>query len=1031
MTHSGIKPCAQACGFDLLHEEPLQEIAGTAYVFSHAASGARLLYLANDDNNKGFSITFKTPASDDTGVFHILEHSVLCGSRKFPVKEPFVNLLKSSMQTFLNAMTFPDKTMYPVASTNERDLLNLADVYLDAVFHPNIYENPRIFEQEGWHYELEGRCDGGKDCEDAGSLAYNGVVYNEMKGALSDPDSVLYDTLSAALFPDTTYRFESGGTPEGIPTLTYAQFLETHARHYHPSNSYIVLYGNMDPQPFLAQADECLRGAMEGLGCAQAGCTRASAPAAPNPMEMQEPVVAEGVRRTMATAPENSCAALGFVAGRADERERMVAASVLLDAIMGSNEAPMKRALLDADVADDCDGFLADSVLQPFVAITARGLHGDDAADRLRDTVADTAASLADGGLDMRLVEAALSHAEFVMREGNFGYADGVVASMAAMNGWLYDDDPAAAVAYLRYEDAFASLREKLAGDYFRRLVAELFVESGHRAQVQVVPVDCDEEAAEHARLATLEAAMTPDELAAIAAEAAALQQAQTAPDDPADLAKLPRLARTDVGEAPALPACRSERLGPMEVLRHDVDTRGIVYATRYFDLGCVAADELPYATVLAMTLGKLDTARHTAAEIDTIVQGSLGSLDFACEMFDVLDAGDDAGMRPAEEGTCGGDAHALARKRGWRATFTVGTSALSENADVAAGLANEVLTQTDFGDTGKLLDVLVQRKVAMEQRFAMAGNSVAAARAASYAFPSAALRERAGGIDFYVFLKRLIDDFDAQADLLAAKLAELAGRLFKDEGCLLSFAGAEDAFRRYAQLVPIAPDVLDGAAAATRHASGASADAAHALVAPSPVDRREAFAVPTDVTYSALVSDRLTAPGAGLLTGSWMVASKVLSYDYLWNEVRVVGGAYGVGFSTSRAGASSFFSYRDPRVAETLERFRASSAWLAAFDPSEEEFEGYVVSCAASFDKPLKPRDLVRRQAAMHLARYGVDEFLRRRQEVLDARIDDVRALAGALGEMCARGRVCVVGNRDIIEQAATGLNVVDLLAM
>lgn len=972
MPNANVKPCAEACGFELLHQQDVREIEGWAYVFAHTKSGARLLYLANDDNNKGFSITFKTPAANDTGVFHILEHSVLCGSERFPVKEPFVNLLKSSMQTFLNAMTFPDKTMYPVASTNERDLLNLMDVYLDAVFHPNIYRNPRIFEQEGWHFELDG---------ENGDLIYNGVVYNEMKGALSDPESVLYDALSAALFPDTTYRFESGGTPEAIPTLTYEEFLEAHTKHYHPSNSYVILYGNMDPEPFLKQVDEYLTGALGGTP-------------APNAIGRQSPVVAEGIKKSMVTAPENSCAALGFVAGEANQRERMLALSILVDAIMGSNEAPLKRALLDADIADDCDGFLSDSLMQPFVAITARGLHDDDAANKLRDTVAQAAADLAHGGLDMQLVEAALSHAEFVLREGNFGYADGVMLSMMAMNGWLYDDAPEASLEYIRYEDVLASLREKLAGEYFSQLLADVFVDSDHRAQVQVVPVAGDEEAEELAKLKKLERSMTSEELESIAAEAKALQDAQAAPDAPEDLAKLPKLSRADVGAPPEEPACTASKLGDIAVLRHEVETHGIVYATRFFDMGNVAFDELPYAGILAIVLGKLDTAAHTAAEIDTIVQGKLGSLDFSCDVYDMFD--DD--------------------ERTWAAKFAVGASALEGNADVAAILANEILTSTDFGDTGKILDILVQRKVAMEQRFAMAGNSVAAARAASYIFPAAVLRQSMGGVDFYGFIKQLIEDFDARAKDLTSKLQELCKRLFNDSSSLLSFAGSEDAYQRYVELAPLGnSNVADD----------------RSLSAPMPTNKREALVVPTDVTYSALVSDRFSLDQQARLSGSWMVASKVLSYDYLWNEVRVMGGAYGVSFSSARAGASSFSSYRDPHVSETLERFRCSSQWLSVFNPLPDEFEGYVVSTAASFDKPLKPRDLIRRQCSMYLTNNTRDEFLRIRQEVLDASIDDVKALAPALKELCESGCVCVVGNKDIIEQANSGLSVIDLLAI
>lgn len=1003
MANSEIEPCAKACGFDLLHSETLSEIGGEAYVFAHKATGARLLYLANDDNNKGFSITFKTPASDDTGVFHILEHSVLCGSRKFPVKEPFVNLLKSSMQTFLNAMTFPDKTMYPVASTNERDLLNLADVYMDAVFHPNIYFNRRIFEQEGWHYELD----------DAGGLVFNGVVYNEMKGALSDPESVLYDTLSASLFPDTTYRFESGGTPEGISTLTYEDFLATHARHYHPSNSYIVLYGNMDPAPFLKQIDGYLAGAMEGPAA------DASAAPRPNPMDAQRPVVAEGVRRKMPTASENSCAALGFVVGHAREHERMIAMSVLLDALMGSNEAPLKRALLDAGVADDCDGFLADSMLQPFVAITARGLHGEDAADRLRDTVAETAGKLAGGALDMQLVEAALSHAEFVMREGNFGYADGVAYSMSSMSGWLYDDDPAAAVAYIRYEDAFASLREKLSGGYFADLLREVFLESDHHAQVEVVPVDADCDADELARLKGMQGSMSDEQLAGIAEEARALHEAQTAPDDPADLAKLPRLSRADVGEAPPVPGCSVGRLGSMEFLRHEVDTHGIAYATRFFDLSRASFDELPYAAVLAMALGKLNTEKHTASQIDTLVQSKLGTLSFACEVFDVVGPSGALGeSAPAVASPDGSSRSGPCPERSVAAKFSASASALSDNADAAAWLVNEILTQTDFRDSDRLLDILVQRKVAMEQRFAMSGNTVAAARAASYILPSAVLRQSIGGIDFYVFLKRLIEDFDERAEPLAEKLSDLAARLFSDDGCMLSFAGEDEAFERYAK------------EASLGRFAPASASAPR-LVAPDPVDRREAFVVPADITYSALVSDRFAIGGHSRFSGSWMIASKALSYGYLWNEVRVVGGAYGVSFGASRTGVSSFSSYRDPHVAETLDRFRGASEWLSGFDPAEDEFEGYVVSTAASFDKPLKPRDLVRRQCGMHISGYSREEFLRYRQEVLDVSVQDVRDLAPAVGRLCESGSVCVVGNKDIIGQSGVDLDKIDLLAL
>ena len=491
---TNVKDIAARHGFAWQRTEDLPEIEGAAHLLAHEASGARLMYLQNDDANKAFSITFKTPAADDTGVFHILEHSVLCGSEKFPVKEPFVNLLKTSMQTFLNAMTFPDKTMYPVASTNERDLLNLMDVYLDAVFHPNIYRREAIFQQEGWHWELEGEGD-------ERELVYNGVVYNEMKGALSEPDSVLYDALSAALFPDTTYRFESGGTPAAIPTLTYEGFLDNHRRHYRPDNSYIILYGDLDLDRFLAFIDE---GYLAPLAAEERG------PLMVNPLGLQAPVVAAPVSVTMDTAPENACAAVGSVIGRAADRERVIAADILLDAIAGSNEAPLKRALLDAAIADDVAAYVADSVAQPFAVVSLRGAR-PEAAARLEEIVRAEAGRLAAGALDRDLVRAALSHAEFVMRERNFGYADGVALAMTALGGWLYsDDDPA---AYLRFNDAFASLAVKVDEGYFEGLLRELFCESAHWARVEVVPGDegADERAFEAARARA--AALSPDEI--------------------------------------------------------------------------------------------------------------------------------------------------------------------------------------------------------------------------------------------------------------------------------------------------------------------------------------------------------------------------------------------------------------------------------------------------------------------------------------------------------------------------------------
>ena len=968
-----LEQAAASHGFTAVKSEPVSEVEGTVHLMHHTASGARLMFIENDDANKAFSITFKTPAADDTGVFHILEHSVLCGSEKFPVKEPFVNLLKTSMQTFLNAMTFPDKTMYPVASTNEQDLVNLMDVYLDAVFHPDIYRRPVIFQQEGWHRELEGE---GEDAR----LVVNGVVYNEMKGALSEPDSVLYDGLSAALFPDTTYRFESGGTPAAIPTLTYEGFLENHRRHYRPDNAYIILYGNLDADRFLGFLDERY---LAPLAAKERG------PLDINPLGLQAPVAPAPVVVPMATAPENACAAVGFVIGRAAERERIVAADILMDAIMGANESPLKRALLDAGIADDAIGYVADSVAQPFAVVSLRGAR-PGAAEKLRAIVEAEARRLAEGGLDRELVRAALSHAEFVMRERNFGYPDGVVLAMSAMAGWLYaDDDPA---AYLRFEDVFASLREKVEEGYFEALLRELFLDNDHRACAEVVPTESDEAAEEAEAAGEREAAaeLTEDEAASIREAVRALREAQEAPDAPEALEKLPQLSRADIGEAPAEAMWEVGECGPWCLIRHHLPCRGIAYAYRYFAMDGLAFDELPYATVLACVLGKLDTARHTAAELDTLVQAHLGNLGFAVEVHE--DAEDRERIRPM---------------------FVMGSSALDEEVPWAARLAEEVLRETDFTDTERIRDILGQRRIAMEQAFASAGHSAAMARVASYYLPAGVVREALSGVGFYRFLKELLAHFDERAGELTAKLADLAARLFTDSGCTLSFGGSEEALDAYRE----ASAPFGGVAGA------------RVLTVPAPEDKHEAFVVASDVTYTACGWDRrLLGEPYG---GTWLLASRILSYDFLWTEVRVKGGAYGAGFQTTRSGSSRFYSYRDPRIDETVERFRTAGDWLAGvFSPTESEMDGYVVSTVASLDAPAKARELLRRQDGLYFSGATLADRARVREEVRAARTEDVRALAPSVDAIAGAGCVCAFGDGEVIRASGEDFNVVDLLA-
>lgn len=1017
-----VEAIAQKNGFELIESKGLSEIDGSAHVMRHSGTGARLLYLRNDDPDKSFSISFKTPAADDTGVFHILEHSVLCGSERFPVKEPFVNLLKSSMQTFLNAMTFPDKTMYPVASTNEQDLMNLMEVYLDAVFYPNIYTNPNIFAQEGWHLEFESSDDDASSMvsdgeEGKGKLVYNGVVFNEMKGALSDPDSVLFDLLCAALFPDTTYRFESGGTPESIPTLTYEAFIDDHKRHYRADNCYIVLYGDLDLGRFLEYIDtQYLTPFAQDPTYSMLPSVNESGQQPikmhPNPLDIQSPVVSRGSKKKMNTTPDNSCLAMGFVIGEAKDKERVMATDILMDAIAGSNVSPLKRALLDAGIADDISVQVVDSMAQPFVMIEAKGLK-EGAEDAFEPKIREEIGKLATGGLDIDLVEAALSHAEFIMREHNFGYPDGILYAMSALSGWLYDEEMP--LGYIEFEDVYTALRNKLGSGFFEGLLREIFIDSDHFALVEVEPVQDPLPDENAIRLEALSTTLDDREIEDIEGNIEELRNAQNAPDAPEDIAKLPKLEISDIGEAPNESEWEESTVDGRVVLVHHVDTRGIAYFFRYYDLGVLDFEELPYASILALVLGKLDTEQHTAEDLDTLIQSRLGSLNFSVEAYE---SGD--------------------RKRTFVPLFSVNTSALSENARYCSELGEEILYTSDFEQKDKIFNILMQTKIALEQKFAMAGNSVAANRAYSYYSKVGLVRESISGIDFYIFLKDLLANFDARFPSLSEKLIEVSKRLYEPRNYILSFGGSDKDLEEYKKHSNdgariddhVGVDLQEGRSTdyLTRERAIQPSDSGK-LSVPEPNARREAFIVPSDVTFSAMSTDMRDIDAR--FSGAWLVTSKVLTLDYLWNAVRVVGGAYGVGFSASRQGFALYTSYRDPHVDETIDRFKDSGKWLSKYDPTDDVFKGFIVSTASTFDKPLKPKSLIKRQDSMYFSNYSEAERLGFRQQVIDTKLEDVVGLCSKVDELNKSDHICCVGNREIIEKSNLDFDMIDLFAI
>ena len=1000
-------PGAQTHGFIVQSSEPLSEIDGFAHVMRHEKSGARLLFLQNEDANKAFSIAFKTPPADDTGVFHILEHSVLCGSEKFPVKEPFVDLLKTSMQTFLNALTFPDKTMYPVASTNEQDLINLIDVYMDAVLHPAIYGKRAIFEQEGWHYELEGAE--GEAIADAAAfegetvaengtpdkvaiekdasgerLRYNGVVFNEMKGALSDPDSVLYHAVNRALFPDTCYAFESGGHPRAIPQLTYESYLDTHARHYRLDNSYIVLYGNLDADRILGFLDENYLSVFESRS-----------EAAPNAIGVQEPRVALDETVRMETAPENAGVGLAYVVGQARDFERVLACDILLDALMGGNESPIKRAILDAGLGGDATAYLLDSQAQPVAMFQLRNAN-DGSAQPFMDLVESEVRRLVRDGIPRDVLEASLAQMSFDLRERDRGMADGVPLAMNALAGWLYDDDMP--TTYLRYEDALAHMRAGLEGRYFEDVLESLVCKSDHKALVELVPEKTEGDSEEAAELAAKLAQMDEVDKREIRDEMAALRVMQESPDAPEAVETLPRLRVSDIGPASPDPEMQVFAEGPIACLFHNVPTRKISYLYLYFGIDNLAWEDVPYLSVLGMLLSRLDTERHTAAELDVLMRLHLGSLRFFADAFV-----DDA------------DPSRISLK------MTVATSALSEELEQMARIPREIWETTKFDDSDKIRDILVQRRIAMEQSFANEGHVRAMNRLSSYEFKSGVLKEAMGGVDFYRFLCGLIDNFDERFDALQSRLRDVCSRVFTKRDVVASFTGSKADREIFFHM---AGDF--GLPGEARIFDGKPSTPAFGEKIPEPVMKREAFIVPSDVCYVAKGSD---VGALGAYAGEWQVLASALSFDYLWNEVRVKGGAYGVGFRRTPEGFGRFYSFRDPAVDPTLERFDAAGSWLASFDPSEEEMEGYIVSTVASHDAPAKPRQVARRQDAQFFCEKPAGYRERLRAEKLATAPEKLRACSTALDEVAQRGSICVFGGEDVVRASAGEFDVIELM--
>ena len=943
-------------GFRVLERRSLPEIGATMWRMEYVKNGAGLIWLDRPDDNKTFSIAFKTIPQDDTGVFHILEHSVLNGSEKYPLREPFVELLKSSMATFLNAMTFPDKTMYPVSSRNPQDFLNLIDVYMDAVLHPLSITDPHVFRQEGWHYELD---------SPEGELRCNGVVYNEMKGAYADADTVMMEQMDQLLFPSNCYGKSSGGDPEHIPELTYENYLASYRRFYHPSNAYICLDGAVDTDAVLGKLDGFLQD-YERID-----------PDADIPM--QPPVAPAEKTCLYEIGPEEdekdkAILAGGWVFGTFADMERNVAFSALARLLCGSNESPLTKPLLDAGLCQDVALEKLDGVQQLYAILQIK--NADPAKkDEIWALVESTLRALADGGLDKKRLHSILDRLEFAAREKDYGSMPrGLVYAISATEGWLYGGDPAMG---LQYDAVFASLRRKVDEGWFESFLRQALLDNPHRARLVMLPsktLGAEKARAEAERCAKIKAGWDRTQTEKVIADFAALRERQNEADTPEKLACLPVLSLADIPEKGMPVRQEIAAVEGVTLLHQPIETDGIVYLDLYFALGDLPAAELQKVKLLTKLLGQVATEHYDPLALRSELEGCLGRFSASVSVA-------------SQPGRTGEASPYLA----------VGLSLLPDHKADAVRLLDEILNKSKFDDTQFIYNILRQERLGLEQAVTMSGNSFGTMRAAAQCSAAAAVNEAVSGISMLRALQAWDKDFESNGAALCAELTALCGRVFSKKRLAVSLTGERD----------------DGFAAQAMAVLGDAPMGVPAAYAPLPA-KKEGFIIPAAVGFAAAGAN-LNGLGAAF-SGTGMVAAQLLTFDYLWNEVRVKGGAYGVNLSVRPMGDVGFSSYRDPSPAGTLDTFAGAGKALRAACAGGE-IDKYIISTIASTEPVMSPRMEGARAVNLWLNGQGEADLDRQRREILHTTPEGLTAFAGTLEAVCAAGHVCVIGGKEALD--------------
>lgn len=954
--------------YEILDEHRVEDVQSDGFILRHKKSGARIAILSNNDDNKVFYIGFRTPPEDETGVPHIIEHTTLCGSKKFPVKDPFIELAKGSLNTFLNAMTYPDKTVYPVASCNDQDFKNLMDVYLDAVFNPNITKYEEIFKQEGWHYELAGKDD---------ELKINGVVYNEMKGAYSSPDEVLSSQIYRSLFPDNTYSKDSGGNPEYIPKLTYEAYLDFYHKYYHPSNSYIYLYGDMDVVERLEWLDK------EYLSRYEYKKVNSEINKQPAFDEIKNVEAQYSI--TMDDTQENKTyLSYNRVVGDTLDEMLYQAFDVLDYALVSSPGAPVKQALIDAGIGDDVYGSYDAGILQPVFSFVAKNANASQ-ADEFESIIENTLKEVVKTGINKEALLAGINSSEFKFREADFGqFPKGLLFGLNCLDSWLFDDMKP--FIHLECLDTFAKLRRAVDTDYFEKLIQEYLLDNTHGSSVTVKPkrgLGNEKEEALAKELSDYKASLSDEEIKKLVEDTEHLKKYQEEPSLDEDLRKLPMLTRADMKKN-AMPFSNIEdELLDVKVVRHDIESNGIDYISFLFDAGDFEQSELGYLGFFTNALGLVSTEKYSYTDLANATNIYTGGINTGTASHpDIKD------------------------RNNFVFKFEVKLKVLEKNLGKALELMQQMILASDFSDTKRLGEIVAQIKARLQANLSSSGHLVAAMRSMSSFSHYALYQDELKGIAFYRSICRIEKELSESPERVSDKLDSIAKKLFARNRMLISFTGNNEA---YGNAKPSLEKVIAGFDKIS--AVGNQAEV-HFNTA------KEAFIDASQIQYVAKTGD-FVCEGYEY-TGALRLLRIILSYDYLWINVRVKGGAYGCMNTFLRSGESYFVSYRDPNLSDTLDVYDRIPEYIKSFSPDERDMTKYIIGTFSALDTPMNPEAKGSRSLSAYLEGITYEQIQKERDEILNAQPEDIRRLADLVEAVLKKDSICVIGNENMIKESA-----------